>query len=78
MRRDRHAGITETLADGENAMVVGEHDVDQLAEALLALAEQPALRARLGHAAWHAAATRHSHESVRPQMLRLLRLEDRP
>jgi colanic acid/amylovoran biosynthesis glycosyltransferase len=73
-----HAGITETIADGESAMVVREHDVDQLAKALLTLAEQPALRARLGNAAWHVATTRHSHLAVRPRLLRLLGLEDHP
>lgn len=73
-----HAGITETVTDGESAVVVREHDVDQLAKALLALAEQPALRARLGHAAWHVAATRHSHQAVRPRLLRLLGLEEHP
>lgn len=73
-----HAGITETVADGESAMVVREHDVDQLARALLALAEQPTLRARLGHAAWRVAAARHSHHAVRPRLLHLLGLEDQP
>lgn len=73
-----HAGITETIADGGSAMVVREHDVDQLAAVLLTLAEQPALRARLGHAAWHAAVTRHSHQAVRPRLLYLLGLEDHP
>lgn len=71
-----HAGITDTIADGENGWVVREHDVDQLAGALLALAERPALRVRLGDAARRTAATRHSHQAVRPLLLRLLGLEE--
>jgi colanic acid/amylovoran biosynthesis glycosyltransferase len=71
-----HQGIAETLTDGGSALLVREHDVDQLADALLALAEQPDLRVRLGRAAWHVAVTRHSHEAVRPQLLRLLGLEE--
>lgn len=71
-----HRGIAETLTDGDSAVLVREHDIDQLAGALLALAEQPDLRARLGSAAWRVAADRHAHDAVRPQLLRLLGLEE--
>lgn len=71
-----HEGITETLVDGESAVLVREHDTDQLVEALLRLAAQPVLRARIGRAAWNVAATQHSHGAVGPRLLRLLGMEE--
>ena len=44
----RHAGIPEVVLDGETGFLVGEGDVQAMAEAMMRLAVDPALAARLG------------------------------
>jgi len=47
----RHAGIPDVVIDGETGLLVNEHDVDGMAEAMIKLLEEPILAARLGQAA---------------------------
>lgn len=51
-----HAGIPAVIDDGRSGLLVGERDVDALAEALDALLTDAQLRRRLGAAAAHRAA----------------------
>ena len=44
----RHAGIPDVVLDGETGFLVGEGDVQGMAEAMMRLAVDPALAARLG------------------------------
>jgi colanic acid/amylovoran biosynthesis glycosyltransferase len=46
----RHSGIPELVADGESGLLVDEHDVAGLSDALSALAVDPERRARMGAA----------------------------
>lgn len=47
----RHAGIKDAVVDGETGLLVDEGDVEGMASAMIRLAEDPALAARLGAAA---------------------------
>lgn len=47
----RHAGNAEVVEDGFTGFVVPEHDPAALADRLVALATDPALRERMGRAA---------------------------
>jgi colanic acid/amylovoran biosynthesis glycosyltransferase len=71
----RHAGMAETLTDGESAVLVDEGDRERLAHALVALASDADARDRLGRAAWRVAAAQHSHRTARHRLLHLLGLE---
>lgn len=46
----RHAGIPEIVIDGETGLLVDEHDVDAMAQAMVRLAKEPALAEALGTA----------------------------
>lgn len=46
----RHAGIKQAVSDGETGFLVDERDVDGMAAAMLRLAEDPELAARMGRA----------------------------
>jgi glycosyltransferase involved in cell wall biosynthesis len=46
----RHAGIKDVVAEGETGFLVDERDVGGMADAMLRLAQDPALAARLGAA----------------------------
>ncbi len=46
----RAGGLTEVVVDGETGLLVDPEDVDAAADALITLARDPALRARLGKA----------------------------
>ncbi len=52
----RHGGIPEVIEDGRDGLLVDEHDVSGLADALDSLLTNAALRRRLGEAAAHRAA----------------------
>jgi colanic acid/amylovoran biosynthesis glycosyltransferase len=67
----RHAGIPEIVRDGQTALLVGERDADALADALERLADDPALRARLGAAGRAHVELRHDIESSTRQVLDL-------
>ena len=47
----RHAGIPDAVIEGTTGLLVDEHDVPEMAQAMLRLLDQPALAARLGQAA---------------------------
>jgi glycosyltransferase involved in cell wall biosynthesis len=47
----RHAGIPDVVIDGETGLLVDEHDVEGMADAMVRLIEDPALAARMGNAA---------------------------
>ncbi|MDZ4817631.1 MAG: glycosyltransferase [Planctomycetota bacterium] len=47
----RHASIPEQVVDGTSGILVDEGDVDAMAAAMVTLAEDPALRSRMGIAA---------------------------
>ncbi|MGY4329374.1 glycosyltransferase involved in cell wall biosynthesis [Bradyrhizobium sp. LB7.2] len=55
--------VTEIVTDGKFGLLVPAGDVDALVEALARLADDPALRARLGEAARAEAVRRHGHEA---------------
>jgi glycosyltransferase involved in cell wall biosynthesis len=68
--------IGDVLEDGRTALLVPPADDEALAHALLRLAGDPALRARLGAAARERAVTRHTWESgVRALLARLRAME---
>jgi glycosyltransferase involved in cell wall biosynthesis len=70
----RHAGIPEAVADGETGLLQAEHDAQGTAEALVTLAHDPTLRARLGCAGWERAGRLFSWEREREALLALLGL----
>jgi colanic acid/amylovoran biosynthesis glycosyltransferase len=47
----RHAGIPDVVIEGETGFLVDEGDVGAMAKAIIAVADQPALAARMGSAA---------------------------
>jgi glycosyltransferase involved in cell wall biosynthesis len=47
----RHAGIPDAVIEGTTGLLVDEHDVGGMAEAMLRLIDQPTIAARLGQAA---------------------------
>jgi colanic acid/amylovoran biosynthesis glycosyltransferase len=70
----RHAGIPDAVIEGTTGFLVDEHDVPEMAEAMLRLLDQPALAARLGQAARdHVAA----HFSMERSLARLWSIIDR-
>jgi glycosyltransferase involved in cell wall biosynthesis len=54
-----HAGIPETITDGENGYLVRQNDTDTMAERILTLAADPGLRQRMGVAARQNVELRH-------------------
>lgn len=44
----RHAGIPEVIIDGETGFLCEEHDVDQMAEKIITLIEDPELKREMG------------------------------
>lgn len=70
----RHAGIPEAVAEGETGYLVEEGDTVGMGERLAALARDPALRRRLGIAAWQRARHHFSWERERAELLRIMRL----
>jgi glycosyltransferase involved in cell wall biosynthesis len=47
----RHAGIPEAVVDGETGILVDEHDIQAMGQALIRLAEDVELREKMGNAA---------------------------
>jgi colanic acid/amylovoran biosynthesis glycosyltransferase len=58
----RHAGIPDVVVEGETGLLVEERDVRGMAEAMLRLARDPELAARMGRAARQRAAENFSSE----------------
>jgi len=63
-----HAGIPEAVAHGVTGLLVEEGDVDGMARNLLALADDPAMAARMGAAAREHVAARYAHERSIPRL----------
>lgn len=72
----RHGGIPEQVTDGESGFLVPEGDSRALADRIMKFAGDPALRKRLGEAAWLRAREMFSPEIVRRNWLELMQLED--
>jgi len=53
----RHAGIPDVVINGETGFIIEEADVDGMADAMIKLAKDPMLAARLGTAARERAVT---------------------
>jgi len=68
-----HAGIPEAVLDGSTGYLVPEGDVVGMAERLITLAREPALRRRMGEAGWCRAKKHFSWEKERAELLKLLR-----
>jgi glycosyltransferase involved in cell wall biosynthesis len=64
-------GLPELIADGVNGLLVPPGDVEALASAILRLADDPALRQRLGTAARQTILDRYSAAAARPALERL-------
>jgi glycosyltransferase involved in cell wall biosynthesis len=71
----RHGGIPEEVAHGVSGLLVDEYDVAGLAEAIVALARDPALRQKMGDAGRERAHDAFSLPVVRERMLDLLGLD---
>ncbi len=56
----RHAGIPDVVIEGQTGLLVDEHDVAGMAEAMSRLIDDPALAAQLGEKARHHVATHFS------------------
>jgi glycosyltransferase involved in cell wall biosynthesis len=67
----RHAGIPEQVDDGATGLLANEHDVAGLAEALAALAKDPARRAAMGEAAHAKMAREYSLDAHRAALERV-------
>lgn len=70
----RHAGIPEVVDDGVTGVLVGEGDVDAMAEAIAALARDPDRRRAMGEAGYERVAERLSWERERRDLCALLGL----
>ncbi len=69
-----HAGIPEAVQDGSTGYLVQEGDSVGMAERLVALVRDPALRRRMGEAGWCRAKEHFSWEKERAELLRILGL----
>ena len=70
----RHAGIPEAVADGESGLLSAEGDTQGMAQNLVRLARDAALRRGLGEAGWERARQRFSWEREKRDLLELLGL----
>lgn len=71
----RHAGIPEAVLEGSTGYLVEEGDTNGMAERILALARDPALRRQMGRSGWERAREVFSWERERAQLLNLMGLE---
>jgi glycosyltransferase involved in cell wall biosynthesis len=67
-----HAGSSELLSDGDNALIVPAGDARALASAVQRLVEDPALRQRLGEAARRKVEGAHSWEDYGQRVLQVI------
>ncbi len=68
----RHAGIAETVRDKETGMLVEERDIDGMANAMIALAQDPQMNLRMGEAARRDAMGRYTAEHYITNLLTIL------
>jgi colanic acid/amylovoran biosynthesis glycosyltransferase len=71
----RHAGIPECVTEGENGFLVDEGDSTEMGARLSELAQDPALRSRMGEMGWRRAERSFSWELERSELLRVLGLD---
>ncbi len=71
-----HAGIPEAVVDSRTGFLVQEGDSVGMAERLVTLVRDPALRRQMGEAAWCRAKERFSWEKERAALLRILKLAE--
>lgn len=70
-----HAGTPEIITDGRTGRLVAEHDVSGMAAAVVELAADHIVRARIGHAARQAITREHTEEHAAERLRHLLELE---
>lgn len=70
-----HAGIPEAICDPSVGVLVEESDVSGMAHAILALADDPTRRAKMGRKAWLRARDRYSWEREKSGLTNLLQLD---
>ena len=70
----RHAGIPEAVLDGKTGLLVEEGDVKSMAERIVELGADYAMRRKLGDAAWQRAKDYYTWERERESLLRVLKL----
>lgn len=72
----RHAGIPEAVVDNQTGFLCDEGDTAGMAEAIMLLARDPALRSELGAAGWSRARERFSWARERRDLLQLMDLRE--
>lgn len=70
----RHAGIPEAVEDGASGFLVEEGDSAAMAERIVTLAENPALRVRMGREGYRRVREKFSWEQERSSLLKILGL----
>lgn len=70
-----HAGIPEAVADGETGILVPEHDVDGMAEAMIALLRDPDRAARMGEAGRARVLAHFTHDHTARRLRTIMGLE---
>ena len=66
-----HAGIPEAVVNGSNGFLVEEGDVEGMADRIIALSKDLALRAEMGTSGWNRAKERFSWKREREDLIRL-------
>ncbi len=72
-----HAGIPEAVVDGITGCLVDEGNSVAMAERIVALVQNPALRRQMGISGWERAKEHFSWEQEKDKLLRLLDLQSR-
>jgi glycosyltransferase involved in cell wall biosynthesis len=72
----KHAGIQEAVLDQQTGYLVQEGEVHEMAEYIKLLAQKPALRIEMGHAAWSRAKQLFSWERERSSLLKILSIDE--
>lgn len=73
-----HNGFVDTVAHGETGLLVAEHDVDGMADAMLALLRDPSRGARMGAAGRARVSAHFTHEQVAARLRTILGVEADP
>jgi len=71
----RHSGIPEGVLEGETGLLVEEHDVEGMAEAMLALLSDPERAARMGAAGRRRVEERFTHAHTAARLREIMRLD---
>jgi glycosyltransferase involved in cell wall biosynthesis len=70
----RHSGIPEAVSDGETGLLVEEHDVDGMADAMCALLEDPARAEAMGRAGRARVEAHFTHEKTAARLREIMGL----